>query len=192
MGHRRTELRAQAERLMQERRLDEAIRLFRLVVDGHPGDLQALLELGLCHLLNRSERAFLKVHQRVRCLVGRIRVLPERLARLWALYGTLAARAGVSVLVMGTLSTPGYAMPAPVYGGRPMPLPSASAKPTPTPPHKKPSPSPRPWARPTSAPKKMLYAAPRYRKPDTSTPTPTPTPPKHKYGGPRLNRPDVQ
>ena len=180
-----------AERHLKERRVEEAVAAFRLYLRGNPNDVRALLQLGICHLLRRSEQEFLAIHRRVQALLARMRTIPEGIGRLWQLYGTLAVKVMAAVAIFGTLSLPGGATPpdtAPRYGGppfRPAPGPAspspkahpkapargpAKASPKPGQARIKPSPrpSPAPSARPTGAPSPIdlpvtKYGGPRFR-----------------------------
>jgi len=93
---------AAAARAMRGRRFKEAIDLLESRLADVPGDLEAMLQLGICHLLSRSERAFLKIHDRTRAMVEAAGELPERVARLWAHYRSLVRKVTAAGLVMGS------------------------------------------------------------------------------------------
>ena len=198
MKNTRSSLLVLAERQMQERRLEDAIRSFRLYLRGNPNDLRALLQVGICHLLNRSEGEFLKVHQKVRTVAARIRRLPDAIARMWDVYGSLAAKVVAATVVIGALALPGLAQQArPLYAAPPyrptpaQPSPSSSArpaKPTPKPGNARIKPSPRPSPRPSSKPSSR--PSPRPSVTPTASPASSVSPDRPmltKYGGPRFN-----
>jgi hypothetical protein len=55
-----------AERLMRTHRYAEAIGVFESRLADDPSDLGAMLRMGLCHLLNRSEPGRRRCHERRR------------------------------------------------------------------------------------------------------------------------------
>lgn len=121
-----TDLCTRAEALMKRRRFAEAIPMFKQHLRGHGEDLGALLKLGICHLLNRGEQAFLDIHQRARRVVAKLKKMPADVARLWAQYGDLVKQVTATALVLGVTAT--------VYSGhrysagvRPRPVPTQSA-----------------------------------------------------------------
>jgi hypothetical protein len=93
--------------LMRERRFDEAMGLARGHLAAYPDDLETLLRLGICCLLNRAEDEFLQVHGRAALLVSRVGELTERLARLWQFYQRLLAQLATPVLWVGATSLAG-------------------------------------------------------------------------------------
>jgi len=93
---------AAATRAMRGRRFAEAIDLLESRLADIPGDLEAMLQLGICHLLSRSERVFLKIHGKVSAMVEAAGQLPERVARLWAHYRSLVRKVTAAGLVMGS------------------------------------------------------------------------------------------
>jgi hypothetical protein len=93
--------RARAEQLLQEQRYGEAIEGFSSHLRAEPDDPEALLQLGICHLLNRSEPEFLAIHDRAAQTLGDSSELPGRLSRLWALYRSLVAKVTATALVVG-------------------------------------------------------------------------------------------
>ena len=62
VGARANELLRSAEELLRERRFGEAIEAFHLHLEEEPRDVKALLELGICHLLNGSRQAFHRIY----------------------------------------------------------------------------------------------------------------------------------
>jgi len=92
---------AAAEALMKARHFAEAIDLFEGHVRTYPDDLRALLKLGICHLLNRGERAFLAIYEHARILVERSRDLPQDVARLWKSYKGLVSKVTATALILG-------------------------------------------------------------------------------------------
>jgi len=98
---------AAAARAMRGRRFAEAVDLLESHLSDVPDDLEAMLQLGICHLLGRSERAFLRIHDKVSAIVEAAGELAERVARLWAHYRSLVRKVTAAGLVMGaaTLSS---------------------------------------------------------------------------------------
>jgi len=93
---------AAATRAMRGRRFAEAVDLLESRLVEVPGDLEAMLQLGICHLLSRSERAFLRIHETARAMVEASGELPERVARLWTHYRSLVRKVAAASLVMGS------------------------------------------------------------------------------------------
>ncbi len=93
-----------ASRAMKAGRIDEAIRKFETCVARRPDDLKALLHLGICHLLNRSEKLFLQIYEEAKALNARLRVIPEEVSRVFAQYEGLVKRVTATALVLGTVS----------------------------------------------------------------------------------------
>ena len=85
MPNQQPDLCTQAAELMQEQRFADAVEAF----DGHlvrePTDPKALLQLGICHLLDRSEQIFLDIYERVARLIGTLEQIPAEVVRLWTL-----------------------------------------------------------------------------------------------------------
>jgi len=90
---------------MRRQRFPEAIELFEGHLQTQPDDTRALLRLGVCHLLNGSERAFLAIYERARRTLERLRDIPEDLARLWAKYRSLMLKVTASALIVGGVGT---------------------------------------------------------------------------------------
>jgi len=139
-----TDVRGAAEDLMRRHRLPEAIDAFRRHLQREPGDIRALLELGICHLLNGSEKLFLTVHERAERLISAARKLPAGTVRLWQRYCGLVAKVTAAALVMGSVATAAYGSgSAHRYSGGvyrpPRPVPVRPASPAPTPARKAPS-----------------------------------------------------
>ena len=126
MEQTKTDLRTRAEALMRRRRFAEAIPLFERHLRDRGRDLPALLKLGICHLLNRSERAFLDIYERARRIVARLKKMPADVARLWAQYGDLVKRVTATALVLGATAT-AYSGHRYSAGVRPKPVPTKSA-----------------------------------------------------------------
>jgi len=102
------DLRGAAEDLMRQHRLSAAIDTFQAHLQHEPDDLRALLEMGVCHLLNGAEDVFLSIYQRAAQAIGAVGDLPASLARLWKRYGRLAAKVAAAAVVIGSLSAPAY------------------------------------------------------------------------------------
>ena len=90
--------------LMQAHRYDEAIARFEAHLGDHPTDLGALLRMGLCHLLNRSEPAFLSIHGRATALIRELGAVPVQTERLWAHYQHLFKLVTATALVVGGMA----------------------------------------------------------------------------------------
>ena len=106
-----TELRVRAEALMRQRRFDEAIAVFEEHLRRHGDDLRALLELGICHLLNRGEEAFLRIGRRASRLLAALGEVPGDVRRLWSQYNDLARRVTATALVVGAVTLPSCSNP---------------------------------------------------------------------------------
>ncbi|RLB64446.1 MAG: hypothetical protein DRI90_04570 [Deltaproteobacteria bacterium] len=103
MPDQRSDLCTRGEELMQEQRFADAIEAF----DGHlvrePTDPKALLQLGICHLLDRSEQTFLDIYRRAGRLLGTMERIPAEVSRLWTLYRSLVAKVTATALVTSTV-----------------------------------------------------------------------------------------
>ena len=95
-----------AEQAMKARRFGEAIAGFEAHLAEWPDDVRALLRLGLCHLLDRSEETFVAIHGRARALIEKLREVPADLARLWAHYQQLLRKVSATALVVGAMALP--------------------------------------------------------------------------------------
>jgi len=95
-----------AEQAMKARRFGEAIAGFEAHLAEWPDDVRALLRLGLCHLLDRSEETFVAIHGRARALIEKLREVPADLARLWAHYQQLTRKVSATALVVGVMALP--------------------------------------------------------------------------------------
>jgi len=93
-----------ALRLMQAHRYDEAIARFEAHLGDHPTDLGALLRMGLCHLLNRSEPAFLSIHARATALIRELGAVPRQTEELWSHYQHLFKLVTATALVVGGMA----------------------------------------------------------------------------------------
>lgn len=96
-----------ADLLLREHRFGEAISGYEARLAAEPRDLRALLKLGICHLLNRSEEEFLRIFQVARERVSATSELPGDLQSLWSKYQGLAARITAGALVLGSLAATG-------------------------------------------------------------------------------------
>lgn len=103
MGDDGRDILERAERAMKERRFAEAIDAFHLRLRDDPEDLRALLEMGICHLLNRSERVFVAIHRKAGEIIRRIGGVPAHVATLWERYEALLRRVSAAALVMGAV-----------------------------------------------------------------------------------------
>lgn len=101
MGARANELLKSAEELLRERRFGEAIEAFQLHLEEEPRDVKALLELGICHLLNGSRQAFLRVYEEASRFLKGAKELPGDVARLWKQYRGLFKKVTAAALIVG-------------------------------------------------------------------------------------------
>ena len=108
MGEETKALAASAEGLMRARRYREAMEAYRRRLEQEPGDVAALLKLGICHLLDGSERAFVRIHKRAAKLIARLREVPPGLARLWARYQELFKKVTATALILGAVTVAAY------------------------------------------------------------------------------------
>jgi len=90
-----------AERLMRAHRYAEAIRVFESRLADDPSDLGAMLRMGLCHLLDRSEPAFLAIHARATALIRELGAVPRQTEELWSHYQRLFKLVTATALVVG-------------------------------------------------------------------------------------------
>jgi hypothetical protein len=104
MASQPSDRRLQAEQLLREHRYEEAAASFAEHLGTHPDDARALLELGICHLLNRSESEFLAVHARAERKLRAAKELPSELARLWSYYRSLVAKLGAAALAASAVA----------------------------------------------------------------------------------------
>jgi hypothetical protein len=124
-----------ADRLMKRRLFAEAIALYEERVAAVPTDLASLLKLGICHLLNRSEKRFLKIYLQGKERMTSLSDRPAETVALWRKYEDLAVKVAGGALVIGSLAIggsppalagtpdipsgtpPGVAIPAPIDPG---------------------------------------------------------------------------
>ncbi|MBW2523898.1 MAG: tetratricopeptide repeat protein, partial [Deltaproteobacteria bacterium] len=102
-----------AEQLMREHRFAEAIMALDQHLSSEPDDARALLQLGICHLLNRSEGEFAAIYRRAEAMVARLSPPPSDVSRLWALYRSLAAKVSTTALVLSAAASAGCDRTAP-------------------------------------------------------------------------------
>jgi hypothetical protein len=93
-----------AERLMRAHRYAEAIAVFQSRLADEPRDLGATLRMGLCHLLNRSEPAFLAIHARATALIRELGTVPRQTEELWSHYQHLFKLVTATALVVGGMA----------------------------------------------------------------------------------------
>lgn len=96
-----------ADLLLREHRFGEAISGYETRLAAEPRDLAALLKLGICHLLNRSEEEFLRIFHVAGGRISATSELPGDLQSLWNKYQGLAGRVTTGALVLGTLAATG-------------------------------------------------------------------------------------
>jgi len=94
-----------AERLMRAHRYADAIRGFESRLADDPSDLGAMLRMGLCHLLDRSEPAFLAIHARATALIRELGAVPRPAEGLWSHYQRLFQLVTATALVVGGMAS---------------------------------------------------------------------------------------
>jgi hypothetical protein len=97
----------EAREAMRQRLYARAITLYDEYLEGQPGDLRSLMEVGICHLLNGSEEAFLYIHQSVRSAIARNGPLPDKSRELWDYYVSLVGKVTAAALVIGSVAVAG-------------------------------------------------------------------------------------
>jgi len=95
---------ALAEERMRQRRFSAAISLFEQHLETSPGDLTALLRLGICHLLNRSEDVFRAIYDRAEKLIQQMKSVPEDVGHLWEQYRALFLKVSATPLILGVMA----------------------------------------------------------------------------------------
>lgn len=93
-----------ARACLEAHQYGEAIDHFEAYLEKHPDDLKALLQLGICHLLNRSERLFLRTYEQARQLKERMAAVPADVLRTFAHYESLVRKVTATALVLGTVA----------------------------------------------------------------------------------------
>jgi len=99
-----------ADRLMQDHRFAEAIASYEERLETAPGDLAALLKLGICHLFNRSEWEFLRIFRAGQEQMMATGEPSAEVRPLWERYQSLAGRVLAGALVVGGLAVGGCAV----------------------------------------------------------------------------------
>lgn len=94
-----------AEQAMRSRRYAEAIVLFDSHLEKSPSDLKPLLQVGICHLLNRSEDVFLHIYRVAAAIVDKTEKLSEDVKRLWKQYGVLVKKVTATAVLVSTVAT---------------------------------------------------------------------------------------
>lgn len=89
---------------MKNARYDYAISLFQARLAQKPDDLRSLLQLGFCHLLKHSEKAFLKIYKDARALKHRLGEISEDVRRLFGRYEGWVKRISATALIIGSVS----------------------------------------------------------------------------------------
>ena len=89
---------------MKAGRFPEAIPLLEQCVAIDPIDLKSLLHLGICHLLNRSEKIFLAIFEEATLLKSRLSEIPPDAMRVFAQYESLVKKVTATALVLGTVT----------------------------------------------------------------------------------------
>ena len=89
---------------MQEARYCEAIVLFEAQLARDPNDLRSLLQLGFCHLLNRSEQRFVSIYQEATALKRRLGEVSEAVGRLFHRYEAWVKKLTATALVLSSVA----------------------------------------------------------------------------------------
>lgn len=100
---------SRADRFMKKRLFAEAIVLYEERVATVPTDLPSLLKLGICHLLNRSEKRFLKIYLQGKERIASLTDVPADTVALWRKYEDLAVKVAGGALLIGGLAVGGSA-----------------------------------------------------------------------------------
>lgn len=171
---------------MEEHRFGEAADELGRYLREHPDDPQALLQLGICHLLNRSEGEFFAIRLRAERLLARHAPPTPEVTRLWALYRSLAAKVTTAALALGATATVGCDRDAPPTVVPETPAATATSTAPETPPPDEASPPADEAADTTDSP----FATPPPESTDsagttapTTTATAPPVRPAHRYSG---------
>ena len=191
MDRDRPDERARAEQLLQEQRYPEAIESFSAHLQREPSDPEALLQLGICHLLNREEQQFLAIHEHAARVIATATELPRGVPRLWTLYRSLVAKVTATALAVGASAGCDHAgTPSPEVSAEPTPssavAASASAVATstaaaaPTAADSPPTVVPTANASPTAAAKPTATSA---LVPSAKPTASVPVAPAHRYSG---------
>jgi hypothetical protein len=128
MDRDRLDERARGEQLLQEQRYPEAIDSFSAHLQRVPSDPEALLQLGICHLLNREEQRFLAIHEQAARVIATAPALPRGVPRLWTLYRSLVAKVTATALAVGASAGCDHSgAPSPEVSAEPTPSSTAAA-----------------------------------------------------------------
>ncbi|MBN2340415.1 MAG: hypothetical protein JXX29_00565 [Deltaproteobacteria bacterium] len=94
----------EAVQAMKAHDYSSAISLFEQKRQQMPEDLNTLLHLGICHLLNHSETAFLTIHEEAKKLRSRLAHIPEHVAEVFAQYEGLVRKVTATAVLVGTVT----------------------------------------------------------------------------------------
>ena len=97
----------EARQSMQQRLYTKAITLYDEHLEGQPDDLRSLMEVGICHLLNGSEEAFLYIHQSMKAVISKNAPLTDENRELWDYYLSLVRKVTATALVIGSVAVTG-------------------------------------------------------------------------------------
>ena len=98
------DIQMEAASYMKAGRFPEAIPLLEQCVAIDPMDLKSLLHLGICHLLNRSEKVFLSIFEEATQLKSRLKEIPPDVLRVFTQYESLVKKVTATALVLGTVT----------------------------------------------------------------------------------------
>jgi hypothetical protein len=106
---------------MENARYDEAISLFQAQLIKRQDDLKSLLQLGFCHLLNRSEKMFLSVYKQARALKHRLGEIADDVRRLFLSYENWVKKLTATTIILASvhLSSCDEPGPSPLYAAPP-------------------------------------------------------------------------
>lgn len=94
-----------------------AISLFEAQRAQSPDDLNALLHLGICHLLNHSVSMFLTLYEDAKKLKNRLQHIPDHVVKVFSQYAGLVRKVTATALVVSTVAGAACGLTAHKYSG---------------------------------------------------------------------------
>lgn len=88
---------------MKDGRYTAAIPLFEQQMARQPDDLKSLLQLGFCHLLNRSEKLFLRIYKEATTLKHSLGSISDDVRRMFTRYEGWVKKVTATALVLGSM-----------------------------------------------------------------------------------------